>query len=106
MIDLSYENVWGYVMLVGYEYQKWVKLHNLILNRIAYINQVHLCRYDYANTNPCTLSNGKGWFRASYFGEPLVTWTVDVDSVEEAFRVIDLFGNCLWRVRRAKRLVL
>ena len=93
------------ILLLGYDSEKWAKLHNLILNRIAIINQIHLCRFDYCNTNPCSMKKERGRFVALYDGEPLASWGKDLDSVSYAFELVDSFADCCWRIRRAGRLV-
>lgn len=81
---------------------RWTKVHNLIVNRISIINQIHGCRYDGLVTNPCKLKRRDGHYVVDYCGEEMARWLLyDVDTVESAFRVVDRLSRALWLGRRA-----
>lgn len=85
---------------------RWTEKHDLILNRIAIINQIHGCRYDYEATNACVVSRDGVWYYCSYFGCELCRWRrYDLDGVSSVFDKLDAMADVLWRVRRAGMLV-
>lgn len=78
------------------------KKHDLLLNRIAIINQTHGCRYDYLAGNPCEVRNTGRWYECYYGGDLLTSWDVlDVSTLDSAFAALDALADAVWLVRRA-----
>lgn len=86
-----------------YERNKtYVRLHDLAVNRIKVINQIHGCKHDMAYGNPCVIRKRLGWYHVYYCGELLVQWDGwDVEGVRLAYERLDGLANALWLVRRA-----
>lgn len=81
---------------------KWVKRHDILLNRIAVINQIHGCNYDYSPANPCCVTYRLGCYTCTYAGDVLCDWRAyDLTSIDKAFVLIDALADALWIVRRA-----
>lgn len=81
---------------------KWLKRHDILLNRIAIINEIHGCRYDYSPANPCTVSYRLGHYTCTYAGDTLCSWLAyDLPSLDDAFACVDALCDALWLVRRA-----
>lgn len=81
---------------------RWVPLHKLCLNRIAVVNQIHGCRYDYSTDNPCTYVVSGRDHACVYGGVTLARWReYDLETVQGAFDVLDALADALWLVRRA-----
>ena len=82
--------------------ERWTKKHDLLLNRIAVINQIHGCQYDHSCGNPCAVSYRLGTYSCIYAGDVLTTWRVyDLPSVDSALVLVDSLSDALWRIRRA-----
>lgn len=80
----------------------WIDKHDLLLNRIAIVNQIHGCNYDYSYGNPCTVRFCRGWYTCDYFGNRLCAWRVyDFPSLDVAYDRVDSLADTLWLVRRA-----
>lgn len=87
------------------QYNANVCTHDLIVNRIGIVNQIHGCAYGWGYDNPCNLSYASGVYFCRYFGLDLCTWSLkDSDSVGLAFDVLDALAATLWLVRRAGKL--
>lgn len=85
---------------------RWVQLFDTLENRVAIINQLHGCRYDFSKTNPCLLEHGRGWYLVKYDGNEIARFRVyDLDSITSAFGIVDGFANAIWLLRRAGRFV-
>lgn len=81
---------------------KWVKKHDILLNRIAIINEIHGCKYDYSPANPCTVTYRLGCYTCTYAGDVLCAWDAyDLVSLDAAFARVDALSDALWLVRRA-----
>jgi len=87
------------------DYSKYAinrKRHDLLLNRVAIINQMHGCQYDYLAGNPCEVRHTGRWYECYYGGDLLTTWDVlDSATLDAAFRRVDSLADALWLVRRA-----
>lgn len=80
----------------------WIDKHDLLLNRIAIVNQIHGCNYDYSFWNPCTVKYLRGWYVCDYLGTRLCEWCVyDFPSLERAYDRVDSLADALWLIRRA-----
>ena len=78
----------------------WTKVHNLILNRVAMINQTHGTDYGWSAGCVCTVRYDRGWYTCAYSGIDLCTWHVyDLHSTDSAFRKVDSLDAALWLVR-------
>lgn len=79
----------------------WTRKHDLIANRVALINQMHGCQYDYSGGNPCVMRYHGGWYEVVYCGTQVACWNLyDVPSVNYAFERIDVLNDILWNGRR------
>lgn len=78
------------------------KKHDLLLNRVAIINQTHGCQYDYLAGNPCEVRNAGRLYECYYGGDLLTAWDVlDISTLDSAFAVLDALSDAVWLVRRA-----
>lgn len=78
------------------------KKHDLLLNRVAIINQTHGCRYDYLAGNPCEVRNTGRLYECYYGGDLLTSWDVlDISTLDAAFSSLDALADAVWLVRRA-----
>ena len=78
----------------------WTNVHNLILNRVAMINQTHGKDYGWGHDCVCSVRYSRGWYTCSYSGIDLCTWHVyDLPSTDAAFDKLDHFDRALWLVR-------
>lgn len=85
-----------------YEMNNWTKKHDLLLNRIAMVNQIHGCDYGWCCGAPCIVTYSKGWYVCDYFGMRLCAWaSYDVPSLDAAFSKVDSLADSLWLIRRA-----
>ncbi len=81
---------------------RWSRTHDKLLNRIAIVNQIHGCRYDYSVGNPCTVRYARGAYVCEYGGAELCAWGVyDLSSLDAAYAKVDALADALWLVRRA-----
>ena len=82
----------------------WTKVHNLILNRVAMINQTHGIDYGWGAPGICTVCYSRGWYTCAYSGIDLCTWHVyDLHSTDAAFRKVDHLDEALWPVTRTSQ---
>ena len=78
------------------------KRHNLLLNRVAIINQLHGCQYVFDAGNPCVVRGYGRSYEVYYGGDLLTTWDIaDTATLDAAFRRVDSLADALWLVRRA-----
>lgn len=98
MSDVSWVNQ----MLGYYERCNCLKTHELVLNRIAVINQIHGCAYGHGVGYPCCVRSGLGgWYVCTYGGAVVCRWR-DCDlSVDDAMRRLEALSDALWLVARA-----
>ena len=77
-----------------------VRQHELVLNRVAMVNQIHGCMYDYSADNPCVATCVSGVWQVRYCGALVCSYDLrDYDSVLSAYVVIDCYVDCLWHAR-------
>ena len=82
------------------------RLFDLVLNRVAIVNQLHGCRYDHNPENPMRVSRDHGTYVVTYCDAEVVSFrSNDLDSVSSAFAVLDAWSRCVWLLSRARRLV-
>lgn len=80
----------------------WMKRHNLLLNRIAIINQIHGCHYGYCVGYPCTVRYERGWYICSYNGNAICSWAMyDYTTLDSSYDLVDSLCNALWLVSSA-----
>lgn len=85
-----------------YQMNDWMKRHELLLNRIAIVNQIHGCSYDWSVGNPCTVRYVRGWYVCDYCGECLCAWCVyDFPSLDAAMSRVSSLADALWLLRRS-----
>ena len=78
------------------------KRHDLLLNRVAIINQVHGCKYDFQTGNPCEVRGYGRSYEVYYGGDLLTTWDIsDSGTLDAAFSRLDALADAVWLVRRA-----
>ena len=75
----------------------WVRNHDLILNRLLIINQLHGCRYDRCSTNPCGLRHRGGTYDVEMYGVVVASYGLyDVSGVEDALALVDMLARLSW----------
>lgn len=78
------------------------KRHDLLLNRVAIINQTHGCQYDFLAGNPCEVRSRGRWYEVYYGGDLLTSWDIlDTATLDAAFVRVDALADAVWLVRRA-----
>lgn len=75
------------------ELSAWVRVHNLVMNRVKCMNDV---------TEDLFTVRGKGpTYRLSFAGSEVVTWRAyDMESCERALAACDALLDVLWNARR------
>ena len=80
---------------------EYVKVYDLVCNKVSLINQVLGCRYDFDCHNPCVLMHVGGRWRVVLFGRVLAEWAPwDVSGVRAALSFAQVAFDVLWDARR------
>lgn len=80
---------------------EYVKVYDLVCNKVSLINQVLGCRYDFDNHNPCVLVHVVGRWRVVLFGRVLAEWAPwDVSAVRAALSAAQVAFDVIWDARR------
>lgn len=80
---------------------KWSKVHDLIVNRVGIVNELHGCRYHSGLTNPCRLLRRNGFYVVVYCHDEIARWRLyDLESVNLAFAAVDALAKACWAGRR------
>lgn len=83
------------------ELKDWTNLHDLILNRVQVINDMHGCKYPQNVANPCKVKYHGGWYSVYYCGSLIGAWKMyEMNSTMRTYRTVDLLQDCLWNGRR------
>lgn len=81
---------------------RWSAQHDLLINRVGVINEIHGCSHHVGFGNPCRVYWSDGGYVCEYAGVVLCRWRLyDLDSLDSAFSVVDSLADSLWLVRRA-----
>lgn len=81
---------------------EWLRMHDVILNRVSIINQVMGSRYDCSLDNPLLISCKRGLYTLTLCGADFVTWRAyDVSSTSDALRLVDSLKRAIWLIRRS-----
>ena len=84
----------------------WVKLLDLVTNRVKVINQMLGARYDGCLENPCRLVHDRGSYSCMICGECYATFTIyDIDATKEALSRISSLNDGIWLLKRSGRLL-
>lgn len=87
------------------EMDRFVRLSDLVYNRVGVVNEILGCRYHHAWDNPMRCEREGGNYRVFYGDAVVAKYSVwDTQSAQAAFGVVDDWARCLWLVRRAGRL--
>lgn len=89
-------------MFDAHTIKAWTRVHDLLVNRVCMVNEIHGCRYHHGYGNPCVVRSCRHGYVCEYGGTPLCSWSCyDVQSVRDAFATVDALADSLWLVRRA-----
>lgn len=73
--------------------RRWVRLHDLVMNRVKVINGV--------TGDACTVSGHGGRYTMRLYGRKILEWRAyDLSSVEDALLVSTAVFDALWDARR------
>lgn len=88
-----------------YSHARWVREFDLLRNRVAVINQLSGCQYDFAWGNPCKIMYRCAAYEVRYDGV-LVCRIGRYDQLDmgNALQLVDAWANCVWAIRRAGKL--
>lgn len=88
-----------------YSHARWVREFDLLRNRVAVINQLSGCHYDFARDNPCEIVYSCAAYEVRYEGVLVcrIGRYEQLDMVN-ALLVVDAWANCVWAIRRAGNL--
>ena len=88
------------------EMERFVKLSDLVYNRVGICNEILGCRYSHACDNPLRLRYSHGRYVVTYLGDKVCDYGVwHVDEAAAAYDCLDAWSRCLWLVRRAGNLL-
>lgn len=83
----------------------WVRMFDLISNRVGIINQILGARYAHGSNSPLRLQHRRGVYSLTVCGEVFATFGLyDVDSAKSALDGIQSFEQGLWLLNRTGRL--
>lgn len=81
---------------------RWSAQHDLLINRVGVINEIHGCLHHVGIGNPCRVYWCNGGYVCEYCGSVLCRWGLyDVAACDAAFFVVDSLADALWRIRCA-----
>lgn len=79
----------------------WTRTHDLILNRLCIVNQLHDCRHDTGLHNPMRYKALGGTYEVTYCGVLVARWHLyDLREVERAYKQVDGLQEVCWEGRR------
>lgn len=83
----------------------WVRVQDLITNRVSIVNQCLGARYDGVSDNPCVIRYCEGCYLIEIYGCEFVRWQIyDQCSIDAALSRIDAFSDGLWLAMRSGKL--
>lgn len=81
---------------------EWLRLHDVIVNRVSIINQVLGARYDGCLDNPLLIRCKRGLYTVTLCGVDYVSWRAyDITSTDDALHILDGLKRGLWLIRRS-----
>lgn len=87
------------------ELAHWVRLFDLIANRVGVINQTLGARYDYCASNACHVAYSDGRYVCEVCGARFADFGLyDIPSAEDALSRLDSLNDGLWLLNRSGRL--
>lgn len=79
----------------------WLRLHDVILNRVSIVNQLLGARYEGCSDNPLFIRCKRGVYTLSVCGADYVSWRAyDLDTTDVAYRMIDGLKRGIWLLGR------
>lgn len=82
----------------------WVKLYDLVANRVKVINQMLGARIDGCLENPCRLCYERGSYSCMICGECFASFPIyDIDATSAALSRLSNLNDGLWLLRRSGR---
>lgn len=80
---------------------RWTSKHDLLMNRVGIINEIHGCAHHTGLGNPCRVWWDSGGYVCEYLGSELCRWRLyDLDGLSAAYGRVDALADALWRIRR------
>lgn len=87
-----------------HEVSNWVRLLELVRNRVSVINQMLGARLDGCVDNPCRITYRSGRYTCTICGEKFVTFTIyDIEETSDALSSLSVLNDGLWLLRRSGR---
>ena len=88
-----------------HEVSQWVKMLDLVTNRVSVINQMLGARYDGCLENPCRLCYERGSYSCMICGECYASFpNYDMDATSAALSRLSDLNDGLWLLKRSGRL--
>lgn len=83
----------------------WVRLYDVVVNRIGIINQILGMRYLHGADNPCRLVLRRGVYSCEVCGCVFARFRMyDIDETQDAIDSLSVFESGLWLLSRSGRL--